>query len=304
MAEPSLAQPWPRRVLAGYDGSTASQTACAFALWLAGKADAATLLVHVCEDLAHTQHHASHHASPAVLREAAERRSAEDRAWRRRLDDLAEYAASDATIESVVARGNAAAVLVEEATFRGMDLLLVGSTGVGAAKGTFLGSVSSQVVRHAPCPVMLFRAGEAASPAKVRSVVVGLDGSPASLATLAFAEHLARPFDAQLVLVAAYPSSVGMAPPTPELRGELRRHAADVVAQARAGLTTEADAIDELVEESSREALIAAVQRHGPAVVAVGNRGLGGFRGLLLGATARWIANHAPCPVLVGRAGP
>ena len=37
------------------------------------------------------------------------------------------------------------------------------ATGVGAAKGTFLGSVSSQVVRHAPCPVMLFRAGEAAN---------------------------------------------------------------------------------------------------------------------------------------------
>jgi nucleotide-binding universal stress UspA family protein len=33
----------------------------------------------------------------------------------------------------------------------------------------------------------------------------------------------------------------------------------------------------------------------------VGSRGLHGFKGLLLGSTARHLVNNAPCPVLIVR---
>jgi nucleotide-binding universal stress UspA family protein len=36
-----------------------------------------------------------------------------------------------------------------------------------------------------------------------------------------------------------------------------------------------------------------------PVLAVVGNRGLHGFKGLLLGSTAMHLVNDAPCPVLI-----
>ncbi len=39
----------------------------------------------------------------------------------------------------------------------GADVIVVGSHGRGAIERLLLGSVSEQVVRHAPCPVLVVR---------------------------------------------------------------------------------------------------------------------------------------------------
>ena len=49
------------------------------------------------------------------------------------------------------------------------------------------------------------------------------------------------------------------------------------------------------------EALLAACERHAPALLVVGSRGLGAFGRLLLGSTSRRVAASAPCPVVVAR---
>ena len=67
---------------------------------------------------------------------------------------------------------------------------------------------------------------------------------------------------------------------------------------------TDTKTIDEPVEGSARDALVASVECRGPAVIAVGGRGFGGFHGQVLGGTGRWLANLAPCPVLVSRSPP
>ena len=52
---------------------------------------------------------------------------------------------------------NVGRVIVEYAEEKNMDMIIVGSRGLGGVKGTILGSVSSQVVQHAPCQVMVVK---------------------------------------------------------------------------------------------------------------------------------------------------
>lgn len=53
--------------------------------------------------------------------------------------------------------GDPAESIVEAATAEGADIIVVGSHGRAALGRALIGSVSDQVVRHAPCPVMVVR---------------------------------------------------------------------------------------------------------------------------------------------------
>ncbi|MBM0276957.1 universal stress protein [Micromonospora tarensis] len=138
-----------------------------------------------------------------------------------------------------------------------------------------------------------------------RPVVVGVDGSPASLVA---AEHAARAAllrSRPLLLVHGYlhpfgygvplnPYELGVPVPSEQAQKMLERTAADLT-DRWPGLVAEVRQIAggpgaTLVEESRRAEL-----------VVVGSRGLGGFAGLLLGSVGAQVAAHARCPVLVIR---
>lgn len=71
----------------------------------------------------------------------------------RLLNGALDQTESRPTIERVVVQQDPAPALIE--TARGADLLVVGTRGRGGFKGLMLGSVSQQVVQHAPCPVVV-----------------------------------------------------------------------------------------------------------------------------------------------------
>jgi nucleotide-binding universal stress UspA family protein len=61
-------------------------------------------------------------------------------------------------VSGIAVEGHAGAVLTDAS--RHADLLVVGSRGLGGFKSLLLGSVSHQIVQHAPCPVVIHRAPE------------------------------------------------------------------------------------------------------------------------------------------------
>ncbi|MBN2808489.1 MAG: universal stress protein [Deltaproteobacteria bacterium] len=61
-------------------------------------------------------------------------------------------------LETIVVEGAPAPSIIHLVGKYDIDLLVVGSTGKGAVKRAFLGSVSAEVIEHAPCGVYVVRA--------------------------------------------------------------------------------------------------------------------------------------------------
>jgi nucleotide-binding universal stress UspA family protein len=60
-------------------------------------------------------------------------------------------------ISTEMIEGSAAEAVLDVATTRGSDVIVIGSRGLGTLAGLLLGSTSQKVVAHAPCPVLIVR---------------------------------------------------------------------------------------------------------------------------------------------------
>ena len=58
-------------------------------------------------------------------------------------------------IHTEIIEGDSAEAIIDVATTRGSDVIVMGSRGLGRLAGLLLGSTSQKVVAHAPCPVLI-----------------------------------------------------------------------------------------------------------------------------------------------------
>ena len=130
-------------------------------------------------------------------------------------------------------------------------------------------------------------------------IVVGVDGSPTSVLALQEGARLAGALDAPLVAVTAwrYPPFFGKQPgaawsPETDANDILDHAINDAFGEAPPeGLATEARhgyPVDVLLDAAKSARMLV-----------VGNRGRGGFSGLMLGSVSAKLAEYAACPVLI-----
>jgi len=133
-------------------------------------------------------------------------------------------------------------------------------------------------------------------------IVVGLDSSEESIRALRWALEEARLRDAELRLVHAYPTPELVALPavvTLPSDDELRA-AADQVLDEQLDKVGGADQVPVTrTVRSGGAASVLCEAAEGAELLVVGARGLGGFRGLLLGSVTHQVVAHSPCPVVV-----
>ena len=60
-------------------------------------------------------------------------------------------------VETTLAQGSPADVIIREADAKGADLIIVGSRGFSGAKRFFIGSVPNSVLHHSSVPVLLVK---------------------------------------------------------------------------------------------------------------------------------------------------
>lgn len=199
--------------------------------------------------------------------------------------------------------GAPARVLIDAA--RLARLLVVGGRGHGGFAGLLLGSVSESVTRHAPCPVLVLHGAEAdgldaPTGAGTRPIIVGVDGSPASVEALRQAVELAAAFDCPLEVILAWhpPTSFSGYPlaltwsPEEDARSALQDCLHTVF-----GDDLPPHVVGELREGRAADVLLHAAER--ARLLVVGARGHGGFERMLLGSATETCVRHSPAPVLV-----
>ena len=130
------------------------------------------------------------------------------------------------------------------------------------------------------------------------TIVVGVDGSEGCRRALQWAVEEARVRDVRVRAVLAWTyldqptGAFDAAYGAPNARALLDQVLADVLTDA-----PDVEVEREVVCDLPVRALLDAAR--GADLLVVGSRGLGGFKGLLLGSVSQQLVQHAPCPIVV-----
>ncbi|BBB91399.1 MAG TPA: universal stress protein [Methylomusa anaerophila] len=141
-----------QRILLPVDGSANSQRALAYAVYLAELCQAAVGILHVVNlsqaISAIGQVDTGGYIPGQVLEDLKE-------GGRQILDKAVQQLPATVAAQGFLEIGTPPEVIVTFANKHGYDLIVMGSRGRSAIKGLLLGSVSSYVLHHAACPVMV-----------------------------------------------------------------------------------------------------------------------------------------------------
>jgi nucleotide-binding universal stress UspA family protein len=209
--------------------------------------------------------------------------------------------------ETVVTRGRPADVLLSEADDWRADLLVVGSRGLGVAASALVGSVSTALVDHSNCPVLVVR-----GPAVTR-ILVATDGSRS-------AEAIPAVLLAWKVFRDAQIDVLSVAPPVTDRVGAALLSGLQIVDQRPSDAVHEVDRHRVMADEMAARLVAggwhaagalrygdaprqieAAAAEWGADLIVTGSRGLSGLRRLLIGSVAHHVLLHSRCSVLVMR---
>lgn len=133
-------------------------------------------------------------------------------------------------------------------------------------------------------------------------ILVGVDGSPASIDAIKWAAKQAALTGDTLIAITSWsiPASYGVA-----FGGEdtidWKQNAELALDEAlQEALGADAGSVKRLVEQGHPSYVLTEASKSADLVV-VGSRGHGGFAGLVLGSVSQHVVAHAACPVVVTR---
>lgn len=295
--------PRVRKILFPTDFSPASVAAFDHALLWAEMTDAELLLLHVLSLTTADPFNPEHHF-PAPdelfdrLQTLADSEMAELlEAHREKPLRLREFVRRAPEVE----RG-----ILDFAVAEKVDLILMGTHGRRGASHLMMGSVAAEVLRRAPCPVMVIPARGEHPAGRIQRILAPVDFSAGSKQSAAVARDLAATTGASLELFHVVPDLEVPLPMNPAGLGASTSVVRDLVPAAR-------EALAEMAAQPGPEAAITTEVWHGPPaptilnraveakadLVVIGTEGHTGLDRLLLGSVAERVARLATVPVLV-----
>jgi len=212
------------------------------------------------------------------------------------------------SVRRLLLEGRPASVIVNEAVDSRAELAIIGSRGLGPLKSMLLGSVSAEVVDHAPCPVLVVR------PGPVERILLAVDGSASALgaATYLAGSRFLAGLPVEVLTVATAPS-----PPLPVPVSSISDNASESydatirayrdwaeTTAARATRSLRDDGVHarwSISQGDPAHEIIKAARDLATGLVVLGSRGYTGLTRVLLGSVARNVLLHTDASVLIVR---
>jgi nucleotide-binding universal stress UspA family protein len=291
------------KMLLATDGSEDAQRAVEIASGLSTKLESELYLVYVARE--HPYLHAYHDQRH---QEEEERFKSEDEQM---LGESVKYVrkAGGAVTESYLRVGEAAKEIVELAEELGAGLVVLGSNGRGRISRALMGSVSTSVLRHAHCSVLIARGYDPSSeharpPGKI---LVAIDGSEEASAAARVAGEIAKATGSEAHLVYAMQEERYRPHLGPEMWEGWQEGFEHAKRSARSWVEGQAERMrSERVKTVKSHLLLGRpdaatvwlAEEIGAGLVVLGSRGLGGMKRILTGSVSDSVARHAHCPVM------
>lgn len=138
------------KILVPVDGSDISYRAFDSALFLSERLGSKITAIHVIENVPTV-----YIQSQKILDEILETHKNESQ---KILDECSSVASKKGiTINTILLEGNPASTILEFSQMEKYEVIIIGSRGMGHFKELILGSVSSKILHHSLCPVLLIR---------------------------------------------------------------------------------------------------------------------------------------------------
>jgi nucleotide-binding universal stress UspA family protein len=287
-----------RGILVGVDGSTSSSAAVAWATHDAAMRNIPLTLVHIIAPVVPS---AAPFADTRFTDDFSKWQEEEARrvleAARKTVAECSQDAAPP-MVHSAVLHGGTVRTLVDVS--KDADMMVVGSRGQGAFSRALMGSVSTALVHHAHCPVAVIH-DDAPQLSDQAPVLVGIDGSPASMTATEIAFDEASRRGVGLVAVHAW-RDVSVF----ELRGldveAMQVEAEEELAERLAGWQERyPDVTVRRVVSCTQPARQLVEHAENAQLVVVGSHGRGGFAGMLLGSVSTAVVHGVRSATIVAR---
>jgi nucleotide-binding universal stress UspA family protein len=206
-------------------------------------------------------------------------------------------------------RGHHVDAILRAAERNQADTVVMGSRGLQGVKELLLGSVSSGVLYHAACPVLIVHGDNApCGTAEFGNIVLASDGSPSAQRAAKVAVEMAEKFATSLTVLNVYENLPVISVPDSGENlfsdADMEAHASkwmQYVAQPIRAFAKEAGVNCSFIQEGGLpdESIIRFADTHDVDLIILGSRGLGGYARMLMGSVSNRVVHHANCPVLV-----
>ena len=225
--------------------------------------------------------------------------------------DLKAYKVDDLVITQLQRHGiSAAPTILEYASEKDIDIIVMGTHGRRGLGHLLLGSVAEEVVRLASCPVFTIREQkEHLSIETIERILVPVDFSDYSLQALKYAIELAVSYKARLQILhiveeIIQPSfylsgSVSTFNLMPDIKGKSKEAIERMLYESK----VPEDAADiHIVEGYATRDIVKFAESHKTDLIVISTHGLTGIDHLLLGSVTEKVVRMAPCPVFAVKA--